>query len=168
MKGVSCSQPFVVGNCRHIDLAGDPTCELLETEQSSRCLVASPRCPFMSRWYMMIPPCCVVMRSPVRHSIHEPPRQKKKNSTMVATHARIYSILSRGTSISISACSSRRTTSACNVASCATLTGIGMRMSVSESVTCDSANPLRTRATMSPSATGSCPWSLLMLLTAER
>jgi hypothetical protein len=33
------------------------------------CVVTNPRCPFRSRWYRMIPPCCVVTRLHVRHSI---------------------------------------------------------------------------------------------------
>jgi hypothetical protein len=77
-----------------------------------RCFVATRLCLFRSRWYIIIPPCCVVTRSPSRHSISAPPRKGKRNNTMASTHARSNSILVDGTSVVPSGSMSRRTTSA--------------------------------------------------------
>jgi hypothetical protein len=132
----------------------------LEMARMSRCSVVTPRWPFRSRWYEMIPPYCVVKRSPVRHSIPAPPREKTRNDTLVATHARGNSIVVRGASVVPSCSMSRRTASARTNARYTTLVSIGTRMSGGARLTCDVANHLLTRASMSPIATGSRPWSL--------
>jgi hypothetical protein len=133
----------------------------------SRCFAATSR-PFRFRWYMMIPPCCEVTRSPVRHSVLAPPREKKRNNIVVATHARSNSILVRGTSLAHSYCMSRLIASARTNASRTNLPGNGTRMSVGDKLTCDAANHVRTRATRSLDATGLRPWSLQKLLSGER